>query len=297
MKIDSYHRNLAEWLKLLRWNKPSGRLILLIPAGWSLWLTPNPPPSLFLLALITAGGMFISGAGCIANDIWDQKFDKEVKRTQNRPLAKKSIRISTAFSLMLIMLILSLIILILIPIKSRIICFILAFIAITPILIYPSAKRWFKYPQAILAFCWGFAVLIPWAASESSLNGGPPLIFCWASTCLWTFGFDTIYAMSDKDDDIRIGLNSSAISLKDKVIRTVSISYAISSLCFGFAAYFAGIKWFFWIIWFITSLGMQLETWKLNLKEANNKKFSNHFSNQVLINSLLLLGLIISRKI
>ena len=68
------------YFQLLRWNKPSGRLILLIPAGWSLWLTPAAPPSLLVLGIIILGGLFVSGAGCIANDIWDRKFDKKVIR-------------------------------------------------------------------------------------------------------------------------------------------------------------------------------------------------------------------------
>jgi len=78
-------KKMRYYFQLLRWNKPSGRLILLIPAGWSLWLTPKAPPTIFILGLTILGGLFVSGAGCIANDIWDSKFDKEVKRTRERP--------------------------------------------------------------------------------------------------------------------------------------------------------------------------------------------------------------------
>ena len=101
-------KQLIHWFQLLRWNKPSGRLILLIPAGWSLWLSPTAPPSVFLIAVIIAGGIFISGAGCIANDLWDANIDRKVARTQNRPLAAKNLRVSTAWGLLLLMLILSL---------------------------------------------------------------------------------------------------------------------------------------------------------------------------------------------
>ena len=286
---------LKEWFKLLRWNKPSGRLILLIPAGWSLWLTPSIPPSNSLIALIILGGIFVSGAGCIANDIWDRNFDRQVKRTQNRPLAQKSIKVSTALCMLLILLLLSLLTLLFLPVSSQKICFKLALIAILPILIYPSAKRWFTYPQFILAICWGFSVLIPWAASESSLYGGFPLLLCWLATMLWTFGFDTVYAMSDKEDDKRIGLNSSAIGLKDNVHIVVSISYFLTSLFLGFAGYFAGVKLIFWFIWFLTSIIMQVEIWKMDILSANNEEYSKHFGNQVLIGSLFLFGLIIGR--
>ena len=89
----------------------------------------------------------------------------------------------------------------------------LAVLALPPILLYPSAKRWFPFPQAVLAICWGFAVLITWAAAAGSLDGGWPLWGCWLSTLLWTFGFDTVYAMADRRDDARIGVRSSALSL------------------------------------------------------------------------------------
>ena len=73
------------WLQLLRWNKPTGRLILLVPAGWALWLMPSAPPSASLVMRIVVGGLAVSAAGCIANDLWDRRFDGEVERTSSRP--------------------------------------------------------------------------------------------------------------------------------------------------------------------------------------------------------------------
>lgn len=92
------------WIQLFRWNKPSGRLILLIPAGWALWLTPSAPPSLFIFGLILLGGLFVSGAGCIANDLWDRRFDQKVTRTKERPLAKGTVSIKTASFLLFVFL-------------------------------------------------------------------------------------------------------------------------------------------------------------------------------------------------
>ena len=245
MRIHTRYENLIEWIRLLRWDKPSGRLILLIPAGWSLWLTPNSPPPINIVFLIIFGGISVSGAGCIANDLWDRRFDKKVTRTENRPLAKGSINIKTGYFLLFFMLSISLIVVYLLPIESRDLCIRLSIISIFPILIYPSTKRWFKFPQIILAICWGFSVLIPWAATESNLAGGIPLLSCWLGTCLWTFGFDTVYAMSDKEDDKRIGLNSSALTLNEKANYIVSICYALTSVCLGISAYYAGVKWIF----------------------------------------------------
>ena len=83
--------------ELLRWNKPTGRLILLIPAGWSLYLTPASNPSFYMLLRIIIGGLLVSGLGCVANDIWDKKIDQKVLRTKNRPLAANKISTKTAY--------------------------------------------------------------------------------------------------------------------------------------------------------------------------------------------------------
>ena len=285
------------YFQLLRWNKPSGRLILLIPAGWSLWLSPTGPPSIIILSMVVIGGLFVSGAGCIANDIWDRQFDKKVTRTKKRPLANGSITLKNAWILLILMLFCSLFIVLSIPTDSRNLCLQLAFLSLPFILLYPSAKRWFKYPQLILSFCWGFSVLIPWAASESSLAGGLTLLFCWLATIFWTFGFDTVYAMADEIDDKAIGLKSSAISLGRKSIKTVSFCYFITSFFLAIAAFKANLGMIFWPFWLISTLGMQREIFLLSSRPKGIKTSGLHFSNQVRIGSLLLLGMILSKLI
>ncbi len=285
------------YLQLLRWNKPSGRLILLIPAGWSLWLTPSAPPSLFILGIVILGGLFVSGAGCIANDIWDRRFDKRVARTKERPLANGNVSLKTAWRLLILMLFLSLLVVLAIPKESRILCLLLATLSLPFILLYPSAKRWFDFPQLILSICWGFSVLIPWAASESSLAGGATLIFCWLATIFWTFGFDTVYAMADEIDDKVIGLNSSAISLGEKSIQTVSFCYFLTCLLLGLAGFKANLGLIYWPFWMASTLGMQREVLILNSRSQGIKTSGLHFSNQVRIGSLLLLGMVLSKVI
>jgi len=285
------------YFQLLRWNKPSGRLILLIPAGWSLWLTPTAPPSLFILVIIVLGGLFVSGAGCIANDIWDRKFDKKVSRTKERPLANGKVSLKAAWILLILMLFLSLFIVLAIPQESRNLCLQLALLSLPFILLYPSAKRWFKYPQLILSICWGFSVLIPWAASETSLEGGLTLVFCWFATVFWTFGFDTVYAMADEIEDKEIGLNSSAISLGKKSIKTVSFCYILTCFFLALAAFNAKLSLIYWPFWLTTTLGMQREVFLLSSRLKAIKTSGLHFSNQVRLGSLLLLGIIFSKII
>ena len=285
------------YFQLLRWNKPSGRLILLIPSGWSLWLTPAAPPSLLILGIIILGGLFVSGAGCIANDIWDRKFDKKVIRTKERPLANGKVSLTAAWILLILMLFFSLFIVLSIPQESRNLCLLLSSLSLPFILLYPSAKRWFQYPQLILSICWGFSVLIPWAASESSLAGGVTLIFCWLATILWTFGFDTVYAMADESEDKVIGLNSSAISLGGKSLKTVSLCYFLTCIFLALAAFKANLGLIYWPFWLITTLGMQREVFLLSSKSKGIKTSGLHFSNQVRLGSLLLLGMIFSKII
>ena len=101
-------RFLKSGLALLRWDKPSGRLILLIPAGWSLWLLPTSPPDPALVLLIVLGGLAVSGAGCVANDLWDRRIDPLVERTRQRPLASGAIGVTAALGLLLLTLVLAL---------------------------------------------------------------------------------------------------------------------------------------------------------------------------------------------
>ena len=288
--------DLSAWIQLLRWNKPTGRLILLIPAGWSLWLAPTAPPSPSLVLWIVLGGVAISGAGCIANDLWDRRFDREVARTRNRPLAQGKLSLTSAFAALVLLLLLGLAVVLALPATSRLTCLLLAILALPPILLYPSAKRWLAYPQAVLALCWGFAVLIPWAASGASLQASWPLLGCWMATLLWTFGFDTVYAMADRPDDARLGLNSSALSLGHRAVRVVRISYVLTSLCLAIAAWQGGQSWPFWPCWLLASVGMQRATGELRCDQSQPiPLFGRHFQQQVWLGSLLLLGLILGR--
>ena len=293
--MNSLRERLSPWLELLRWTKPTGRLILLIPAGWSLWLSPSAPPGLLLLLQIVLGGLAVSGAGCIANDLWDRRFDSRVERTKQRPLARGAIRPAAALMLLIVLLVLSLAVVLSLDETSLALCLLLSICALPAILLYSSAKRWFAYPQAVLAFCWGFAVLIPWAAAERSLTLQPALIGCWLATVLWTFGFDTVYAMADRRDDAVIGLNSSALSLGSRAVVTVRACYGLTVAALALAAFSAGIHPLFWIFWLGASVLMQLSCRSLNQRNATMASFGLHFRSQVQIGSLLLLGLMLSR--
>ena len=119
------------------------------------------------------------------------------------------------------------------------------------------------------------------------------MLFCWLATIFWTFGFDTVYAMPDMKDDKQLGLNSSALSLGGRARKVVSISYFLTSIMLGISAFLAGISLIFWPIWILVSLGMQQEAFLL--KNERIKVLNTHFKNQVLLGSLLLLGLMLGK--
>ncbi len=286
--------SLRGWFELLRWHKPSGRLILLIPAGWALWLTPQAPPAPSLVGLIVAGGLAVSGAGCVANDLWDRRIDRLVERTRTRPMASGRVGVAEAMFLLVGCLLVALAVVLALPAAGRGLCLALAAASLPPVLLYPSAKRWFAYPQLVLAFCWGFSVLIPWAAATAGLRGGWPLLLAWLATLLWTFGFDTVYAMADRTDDAVLGVRSSALSLGDDAATAVALSYAAAALLLAAAATGAGVGWIFWPLWSLAAAGMQREAWRLR-GQPPRSRYGEHFSRQVQLGSLLLLALVLGR--
>ncbi|MBE9152720.1 4-hydroxybenzoate polyprenyltransferase [Cyanobium sp. LEGE 06113] len=293
--------DLGAWLQLLRWDKPSGRLILLIPAGWSLWLLPTTPPPASLLLALALGGLAVSGAGCIANDLWDRRIDPQVERTRRRPLACGRVGVGTALALLTVCLGLALgVVLWGLPAGSRGLCLLLALATLPLVLLYPSAKRWFGYPQLVLALCWGFAVLIPWAAATGSLAGGWPLALVWLATLLWTFGFDTVYAMADRDDDRAIGVRSSALSLGRRAPQVVTLCYLAASLCLAAAALTLtaageGLNLLGWGLAAGASLGMVRAGVLLQRPGQSRGAFGRHFRQQVWLGGLWWLALVLGR--
>jgi 4-hydroxybenzoate polyprenyltransferase len=292
-------QRVSTWLELLRWHKPSGRLILLIPAGWALWLNPLSPPAPALVGWIVLGGMAVSGAGCIANDLWDRAIDPLVDRTKRRPLADGRLGVATAWGLLLLCLTAALAVLLALPGPARGLCAVLALACLPVVLLYPSAKRWFPLPQLVLALCWGFAVLIPWAASSGAQGfapgaGGEALLLTWLATVVWTFGFDTVYAMSDQVDDRQIGMRSSALTLGAAAPPVVAICYGITAVALAGAALARGIAQPpFWLLWAVAAWGMQREAAALRRPALPRSVYGEHFSHQVMLGGLLLLALVV----
>ncbi len=206
-------------VRLLRWDKPAGRLILMIPALWAVFLAAHGRPSAVLVGVIVLGTLATSAAGCVINDLWDRDIDPEVERTRSRPLASRALKVQTAIGVALISFACAAILAFYLNPLSFWLC-----VAAVPVIIcYPLAKRFFPVPQLVLSIAWGFAVLISWSAAVGKLELATWLL--WGAVVLWTLGFDTVYAMSDREDDLRLGVNSSAIFFGDNAANAVGFFF------------------------------------------------------------------------
>ncbi len=190
---------------LIRLDKQYGTLLLLFPTLWSLIIASEGQPSLKHLILFSLGAFLMRSAGCVMNDMADHKFDAQVERTKARPLAAKQLSLWEALIVLAILLTCSLIVVLLL---NRFTLW-LSLAALFFALIYPFAKRVTYLPQLVLGIAFGWGVILAWAAVRNSLSLTPFLILL-ANLC-WATGYDTIYALMDREDDVKIGVKSTAV--------------------------------------------------------------------------------------
>jgi 4-hydroxybenzoate polyprenyltransferase len=275
-------------LSLLRWDKPTGRLILLIPALWALFLVSRGRPSLPLLLAVVLGTIATSAVGCIANDLWDRDIDPQVERTRNRPLAARSIGLPLAIGLGAMALLGAWLISMTLNPLSRWLCV----AAVPVILLYPAAKRVFPVPQLILSIAWGFAVLIPWTAGLADPNlTSPAMWMLWAATVCWTLGFDTVYAMADRQDDEAIGIQSSARFFGDQSANAIGFAFIATALFLMWMGFTMGLKWTFWLSVSLSALWWWQQHQRLQGRLSRGS-YGQIFTENAAIGLLLLLGMI-----
>ena len=209
-------------IRLLRWDKPAGRLILMIPALWAVFLAAGGKPPIPLVGVIILGTLATSAAGCVVNDLWDRDLDPQVARTKSRPLASRALSLKIGIVIFAIALACAAVLAFYLNRLSFLLC-----VAAVPVIVfYPLAKRVFPVPQLVLSLAWGFAVLISWSAVTATIE--PATWLLWGATVAWTLGFDTGYALSDREDDLIIGINSSAIFFGKYAPEAIGIFYLLT---------------------------------------------------------------------
>jgi 4-hydroxybenzoate polyprenyltransferase len=241
---------LALYLDLIRWNRPAGWLLLLWPTLSALWIAADGWPGWHLVIVFTLGTILMRSAGCCANDVADRDFDRHVKRTARRPVTSGAVSPSQAMALGAA-LALAAFGLVLTTNPSATL---LSFAALAVTLVYPYAKRFVAMPQAVLGVAFSFGIPMGFAAalggtewSAAALNAAVPPQAWWLllSNLCWVLAYDTEYAMVDRDDDLRIGVKTSAITLGRLDVPAVMAFYAIYLLSWAGLGMSLGLgRWF-----------------------------------------------------
>jgi 4-hydroxybenzoate polyprenyltransferase len=244
------------YLDLIRWNRPAGWLLLLWPTLSALWVASGGFPGWHLLVVFTLGTILMRSAGCCLNDVADRDFDKHVKRTAERPVTsgrvavKEALILGAVLALMAFGLVLTL--------RPETIAW--SFAAMAVAVAYPYAKRFVAMPQAVLGVAFSFGIPMAFAA----VTGKVPSI-AWAlllGNLFWVLAYDTEYAMVDRDDDLKIGMKTSAITLGQWDVAAVMFFYVAfvsvwgvvldapnkPLLLAGLAAAALQAAWHFWLI-------------------------------------------------
>ncbi|MFV0478226.1 MAG: 4-hydroxybenzoate octaprenyltransferase [Parahaliea sp.] len=226
-------------LKLIRWDKPVGTLLLLWPTLWALWIAASGLPNARLLFIFIAGTFLTRSAGCIANDLADRNFDGSVERTRERPLVTGEISVREAVTFALLLCFAAFVLVLF----TNTLTIELSLIAVTLAISYPLMKRITHWPQAVLGVAFSWGIPMAFAAQSGHLPAG--LWWLFIANLSWTVAYDTQYAMVDREDDLRIGIKSTAV-LFGAADRTMIALFQILSLACLLAAgqYFALGPWY-----------------------------------------------------
>ncbi len=225
---------LALYLDLIRWDRPAGWLLLLWPSLSALWVAAEGWPGWHLLTVFVLGTVLMRSAGCCVNDVADRDFDRHVKRTAQRPVTRGAVSVKEALSVGAVLALCAFGLVL--TVHRVAVAWSFAALAVT--LVYPFAKRVVSMPQAVLGVAFSFGIPMAFAAvrgGEWSLSGVwhavPTLAWLLLlSNLFWVLAYDTEYAMVDRDDDLRIGMKTSAITLGEHDVMAVMVFYAVHLL-------------------------------------------------------------------
>ena len=207
------------YLQLIRWNRPAGWLLLLWPTLSALWIASDGFPGWHLLSVFTLGTILMRSAGCCVNDVADRDFDRHVKRTAERPVTSGKVSVKEALVLGAVLALLAFGLVL----TTNLTTIAWSFAAMALTLVYPYAKRYVSMPQAVLGIAFSFGIPMAFAAVQSQV----PLL-AWIlllGNLFWVIAYDTEYAMVDRDDDLKIGLKTSAITLGRFDVAGIMLSY------------------------------------------------------------------------
>jgi 4-hydroxybenzoate polyprenyltransferase len=276
------------YLRLVRFDRPIGAWLLLFPCWWGQALAelslgrsyPNP----WYLALFFAGAFLMRGAGCTYNDIVDKDYDVRVARTAARPLPSGQVSVSKARIFLVLLLIAGCVILL----QFNRFTILLGASSLILVAIYPFMKRLTDWPQIVLGLVFKWGALVGWSAIQGSLS--PPALALYAGCVLWTIGYDTIYAHQDKEDDLRVGLRSTALRLGAATPQWLLGFFGGAVVLWGIAGAAAGARLAFFLA--LAMAAGQLAWQAATLKIDDGANCLTRFKSNQLIGWLLLGGLV-----
>ncbi len=258
----------------------------MIPALWAVFLAAKGTPPLPLVGVIILGSLATSAAGCVINDLWDRNLDPQVARTRTRPLASRALSVKVGIIIALIALACAAVLAFYLNSLSFWLC-----VAAVPVIVaYPLAKRFFPVPQLVLSLAWGFAVLISWSAVTAHIDGTTWIL--WGATVLWTLGFDTVYAMSDREDDAKIGINSSALFFGKYAAVAVAVFFAGTAGLLAYLGVVMQLQLGFWLAWAIAVVGWVAHYLRLSQSEVAPSTYGEIFRQNVWLGFILLAGMV-----
>jgi len=230
MSLKNVLKQIDPYLKLIRFDRPIGTLLLLWPALWGLWLAADGVPPLKYIIIFSLGVFLMRSAGCAINDIADRKFDDKVKRTKNRPLVTKKLPVLNALIFFVVLMLMAVVLLVFLNPLAIKVALVAAFFAVT----YPFMKRYTYLPQIYLGIAFALSIPMAYAQLTNSLPAEAWLLFI--ANIFWTTAYDTMYAMVDREDDEKIGVKSTAILFGDLdivIIHIIQVMMIIVLLLLG----------------------------------------------------------------
>ncbi|GLQ32977.1 4-hydroxybenzoate octaprenyltransferase [Litoribrevibacter albus] len=217
-------QQLPDYARLMRLDKPIGILLLLWPTLWALWVAAEGIPHISNLLIFTLGVICMRSAGCVINDYADRDFDLHVRRTKDRPLTSGRVSAKEALYLFAFLVGVSFVLVLFTNVETIYMSFGALFLAS----LYPFMKRYTYFPQAFLGAAFGWAVPMAFTAETNTVSEVTWLLY--VATLLWTIAYDTQYAMVDRDDDLKIGIKSTAI-LFGEMDNIAIVSLQVQALC------------------------------------------------------------------
>ena len=245
--------NIQAYLNLVRWDRPAGWLVLLWPTLSALWLSAGGFPGWHLLTVFILGTVLMRMAGCCVNDVADRRFDLHVKRTQNRPVTTGELSVIQALACGTFLAFLAFC-LVLTTNKATIIA---SFFALGITIFYPFTKRFLAIPQAVLGVAFSLGIPIAYTACQGNFwpwHGvftGPGVGYAWLlllGNLFWVVAYDTIYAMVDRDDDLKLGIKTSAITFGRYDVAIIMVCYILFLFIWSrIGGKFAVVHWPYWV--------------------------------------------------